>query len=180
MKTLLLNWGLRRMQQHAARNMSAQSEGRELFIERVFGAPKELVFEMFAKPEHLQHFWGPAGWTVPVCNVDFRPGGVWHYCMLSPDGDIEAWGKATYQEIVEPDKIVLIDSFSDAEGNIDSSLPESLTTFRFVEDEGKTTMILHTVFASEEDLRKTMEMQMLEGMADTLDRLAARLAQVLS
>lgn len=165
------------MQQHAARNMTAQSEGRELVIERVFDAPKELVFQMFAKAEHLQHFWGPQHWTLPVCKVDFRPGGIWHYCMKSPDGAIEAWGKATYLEIEEPNRIVMLDGFSDAEGNTNPDLPETPSTFTFIEQDGRTKLIIHSLFASEEDLRKTVEMQMLEGMADTLDRLAAILDQ---
>jgi uncharacterized protein YndB with AHSA1/START domain len=166
------------MQHHAARNMMVQSEGRELVMERIFDAPKELLFQMFAKAEHLQHFWGPQHWTLTVCKVDFRKGGIWHYYMKSPDGQIEAWGKATYQEIDESNRIILIDGFSDAEGNTNPDLPESQTTFTFVEHGNQTKLVLHTLFASEEDLRKTLEMQMLEGMADTLDRLAARLDQV--
>lgn len=43
-----------------------------LVLERVFQAPRELVFKAFSEAEHLKHWWGPKGWTLPVCNVDFR------------------------------------------------------------------------------------------------------------
>lgn len=48
-----------------------------LVLERVLNAPRELVFKMFKDPEHIKHFWGPRGWDLPVCKVDFRPGGMW-------------------------------------------------------------------------------------------------------
>lgn len=48
-----------------------------LVLERVFNAPRELVFQMFKDPEHLKNWWGPRGWEVPVCKMDFRPGGIW-------------------------------------------------------------------------------------------------------
>lgn len=79
-----------------------------LVLERVFNAPRELVFKMFKEPEHLKHWWGPKGWELPVCNIEFRPGGVWHYCMKCFDRNqgefygMESWGKAVYKEIVEP------------------------------------------------------------------------------
>lgn len=49
-------------------------DGNTLVLERVFQAPRELVFKAFSEAEHLKHWWGPKGWTLPVCNVDFRPG----------------------------------------------------------------------------------------------------------
>ncbi|GAA0134512.1 hypothetical protein YSY43_13520 [Paenibacillus sp. YSY-4.3] len=46
-------------------------------------APRDLVFQMFKEAEHLKRWWGPKGWE--ICNVDFRPGGVRHYCMKCVD-----------------------------------------------------------------------------------------------
>ena len=58
---------------------------RVLVLERIFDAPRDLVFKMFKEAEHLKRWWGPRGWEIPVCTVDFRPGGVWHYCMKCVD-----------------------------------------------------------------------------------------------
>lgn len=62
--------------------MSSKIDGRELVLERVFDAPRELVFKAFSESERLKQWWGPRGWTLPVCNVDFRPGGVWHLSLI--------------------------------------------------------------------------------------------------
>lgn len=58
--------------------MLSKVEGNVLTLERVFNAPRELVFQAFSEAEHLKQWWGPNGWSIPVCNVDFRPGGIWH------------------------------------------------------------------------------------------------------
>ena len=76
---------------------------KQLVLERVFDAPRDLVFKMFKEADHLKRWWGPRGWELPVCKVDFRPGGVWHYCMKCVDPDqgqffgMESWGKAIYK-----------------------------------------------------------------------------------
>src|SRR5690349_5790754 len=96
--------------------MNSRVEGdRTLVLERVFNAPRELVFKMFKDPEHLKHWWGPKGWELPVCKMDFRKDGVWHYCMKCTDqkqGEyfgMESWGKGVYKEISEPEKIIYTD-----------------------------------------------------------------------
>src|SRR3982750_3642882 len=92
---------------------------REITFEREFAAPRALVFKAWTDPRALEHWFGPAGWTLPVCEVDLRPGGVWRYCMRGPKGE-ESWGRATYREIVEPERLVYTDSFSDAAGNVNT------------------------------------------------------------
>src|SRR5687767_7564343 len=93
---------------------------REVVITRVFDAPRELVFKAWTEPEHFMRWWGPRGFTAPVCNIDARPGGVFHCCMRSPEGQ-DFWSKGTYREVVPPERIVVTDSFADAEGNIVSA-----------------------------------------------------------
>ncbi|UUZ81711.1 SRPBCC domain-containing protein [Paenibacillus sp. P26] len=157
--------------------MLTKVEGRELILERVFDAPRELVFKAFSEAEHLKHWWGPRGWTLTVCNVDFRPGGVWHYCMKCIDekqGDFygfESWGKAVYREIEAPEKIAYVDYFSDAEGNVAEGMPSSDITMTFEEYEGKTKLVSRALYASEEALKTVMEMGMEQGITETWDRL---------
>jgi uncharacterized protein YndB with AHSA1/START domain len=85
-------------------------------ITRKFDAPRELVFEVFTQPAHLKQWFAPKGFTVPFCTVDLRVGGVFHYCMRSPEGN-EYWARGIFQEIAPPERIVYVDSFSDAEGH---------------------------------------------------------------
>lgn len=164
--------------------MTLKAEGRELTLERVFQAPRALVFKAFSEAEHLKRWWGPRGWTLTVCNIDFRPGGVWHYCMKCIDenqGDyfgFESWGKAIYREIVEAEKIVYVDYFSDAEGKESDAMPSARITMTFVEHDGKTTLVSHAVYESDEALKTVLEMGMEQGIAETWDRLAEHLQDV--
>lgn len=161
--------------------MTVKAEGNVLTLERVFDAPRELVFKVFSEAEHLKHWWGPRGWILTVCNVDFRPGGIWHYCMKCIDekqGDFfgfESWGKAVYGEIDEPEKFVFVDYFSDAEGNETESMPSSQNTITLVELDGKTKIINRAQYISSEALKTVMEMGMEQGITETWDRLEEHL-----
>jgi uncharacterized protein YndB with AHSA1/START domain len=86
-------------------------------ITRIFDAPRELVFRAWTEQQYIVRWWGPHGFTAPICKIDFRVGGSFHYRMRSPDGK-EYWTKGTYQEIVVPEKIVSTMYLSDASGNL--------------------------------------------------------------
>jgi len=158
--------------------VSRVENDRVLILERVFDAPRDLVFKMFKEPEHLKRWWGPKGWEIPVCTVDFRPGGVWHYCMKCVDQNLgeffgmESWGKGVYKEIIEPEKISYIDYFSDAEGNSNDSMPSTEITLEFVDLDGKTKLINRAEYVSAEALKTVMDMGMLQGITETWDRLS--------
>ena len=150
---------------------------REFVMERVFDAPRELVWQAWTEPEHLAQWWGPKGWTLPVCKLDFRPGGIWHYCMRGPEGE-ESWGKAIYREIVEPERIVYLDTFADEAGNPVEGMPEMVITVTFSEHDGKTKLTAQAQFASAADLERTLAMGMVEGLTETWDRLEEYLANI--
>ncbi|RIX50061.1 SRPBCC domain-containing protein [Paenibacillus nanensis] len=159
-------------------------EGNVFILERVFSAPRELVFQAFSDAEHLKHWWGPRGWTMPVCKVDFRPGGVWHYCMKCEDknqGDfygMESWGKAVYKEIVPNEKIVYVDYFSDSEGNEAEGMPSTECTLLFEDVDGKTKVTSLGKYDSAEALKTVIDMGMEQGIKETWDRLAEHLENV--
>jgi uncharacterized protein YndB with AHSA1/START domain len=168
---------------NAANKMISRVEGRELILERIFDAPRALVFKAFSEAEHLKRWFGPKGWPLTYCEIDFRPGGVWHFCMKCVDESQEyygqeSWGKAVYHEIVEPERIVYVDSFSDAEGNIVEGMPETLITMTFLEHEGKTKLISRAEYASAEALKTVMDMGMLQGITETWDNLAEHLEEI--
>ncbi len=155
-------------------------EKGEFVISRVFDAPRSRVFKAWTDPELLKRWWAPKNFTTPFCKVDLRPGGVFHYCMRSPEGQ-DIWGIGVYREIVEPERIVYTDSFADAEGNpvppahygmSSSHPPETLVTVTFVEQEGKTKLTLrHSIHESVEEREGTQQ-----GWTEMLDRLADLLA----
>ncbi|OAB40247.1 SRPBCC domain-containing protein [Paenibacillus antarcticus] len=164
--------------------MVSKVDGNTLILERVFQAPRELVFKAFSDAEHLKHWWGPKGWTIPVCNMDFRPGGTWHYCMKCEDktqGDfygMESWGKAHYREISAPSQIIFTDCFSDAEGNVMDNMPETLVTLDFIEKDGKTKLVNTAIYTSPEALQTVLDMGMIQGMSETLDNLVVHLEKI--
>jgi len=121
-----------------------------LVIERIFDAPRELVWKAWAEPERFMRWYGPKGFTTPVCRIDFRVGGVWLNCMRSPDG-WEMWSTGIYHEIAALERIVTTASSADPEGNVvsasrygmPSDLPlEMLWTVTFEDLDGKTKMTL--------------------------------------
>ncbi|MEF3304706.1 SRPBCC domain-containing protein [Paenibacillus sp. GYB003] len=170
---------------NTASNMISRVENeQELILERVFDAPRSLVFQAFSQAEHLKRWWGPRGWDLTVCNIDFRPGGVWHYCMKCVDknqGDFygfESWGKAVYEEIVQDEKFVYVDYFSDAEGNETPGMPAPRITMLFEDHEGKTKLISRARYETAEALQKVIDMGMMQGVTETWDRLAELLADI--
>ena len=86
-------------------NTAAEPAERILTITRVFDAPRALVFKVWTQPEHLAHWWGPRGFSLPTCQLDLRPGGAYRFQMKSPTGDI-VWWHGVVREIVEPERIV--------------------------------------------------------------------------
>ena len=149
----------------SARNSAAtQVAQHELLITRIFDAPRELVFQAWTKPEHQARWMGPKDFTVPSCKMDFRIGGAYRTCIISPDGS-EYWMRGIYREIVEPERIVFTFSWEE-EGERGM---ETLVTLIFTEHEGKTKLkFRQTPFQSiaERDSHS-------EGWNECFDRLAA-------
>jgi uncharacterized protein YndB with AHSA1/START domain len=151
-------------------NLQATQTENTLVLTKTFDAPRELVFEMFKNPDHLAKWWGPQDWPATIERFDFAPGGEWLYCMTGPDGT-KAWGKATFQEIDEPNTLTYIDAFSDENGTIDESLPQGQVSFSFGETDGKTTLTMTGTYKSAEDAKRLVELGMVEGMTDTWNQL---------
>lgn len=151
---------------------------QEISFTRIFDASRELVFETFSDCKHLKHWWGPRTWPLSYCDIDFRPGGSWHYCMSGPNEGDNSWGKVLYKEIYVPERIVFEDYFSDKDGNINKEMPGTLATVEFVEHEGKTKVINRSEYQKAADLQKVLDMGMVEGFTETLDRLEEYLSAI--
>jgi len=151
-----------------------KSSEREIHITRGFKAPREQVWEMYSQAELLKHWWGPEGWTLPACELDFRVGGVWFYCMAGPD-DMTSCGKATYLEIEAPRRLVYTDEFADADGKALDSFPVAHITVEFSEENGRTTVRSVVRYDRQEQRDAIVEMGAEAGIDQTLNRLEAYL-----
>ena len=92
------------------------NEIERMVVTRVFDAPRELVWKAWTDPKYVMQWWGPKGFSCPACEIDFRVGGKFRYCMRTPDGQ-EGWNAGEYHEIVPQEKIVYSMYFSDSKGN---------------------------------------------------------------
>lgn len=90
-------------------------ESSEFVISRVLDVPRDLVWKCFTEPERMKQWWGPKGFTVIASKMDLRVGGTYHYGMKAPDGT-PMWGKFVFREIVLPERLDFISSFSDEKG----------------------------------------------------------------
>jgi len=155
-------------------------------ISRLLDARRDKVWKAWTEPEHLEKWWGPKGFVVTRCKIDLRPGGIMHYCLRSPDGN-DMWGRFVFREIVKPERLVWINSFSDEKGGI-TRRPmmldwprEMLTRVTFDELSGKTRVTVQwtPVDTSTEIERKTFEDgrgSMQQGWTGTFEQLELYLA----
>lgn len=114
------------------------SADRTLVIERVFDARPDLVFDAWTNPEHLTQWWGPNDFTLPFCELDFRVGGRYRFCMRSPEGE-DHWVWGEYREIDPPRRLTFTWNREDAEGNIWNS---TVVRLEFSGESGKTNFKL--------------------------------------
>jgi uncharacterized protein YndB with AHSA1/START domain len=140
---------------------------RRLKITRVFDAPRRVVFKAWIDPEELARWWGPKGFTNPLCEVDARPGGTIRIIMRAPDG-VSHEMRGVFREISEPERLVFTNR---AVGPRGESLLEGLTTVSFSEQEGKTTMTLETSAVALVAEARAMLNGMNEGWNQSLERL---------
>ena len=160
---------------------------REFVVTREFAAPRALVWAAWTQQAHLSRWFGPKGFSLTVGAYNFQPGGLFHYGMKSADGH-EMWGKWIFKEIVPPHKLVVVVSFSDAQGDVarhplSATWPlETLATTTFTEHAGKTTVTLRWIaYNATADERKTFDGahdSMTQGWGGTMEQLTAYLADI--
>jgi uncharacterized protein YndB with AHSA1/START domain len=142
-----------------------------LTIERTFKAPRELIWKMFSDPFHLVRWWGPKGFTNPVCELDFRVGGRWYHVMRGPDGrDFPA--DNTFIEIVPPERIVYRNRVVESEAFAGNPPPSFKRTLTFTEANGVTTLRLFAEFESLDQRDAVRRRGFIEGTLESYDRLA--------
>ena len=138
---------------------------REIVLTRLFDAPRELVFEAMTKPEHVKRWWGilDERYSVPLCEIDLRPGGKWRFVGKGPQGEYGFHG--VYREIVVPERVVfteIYDPFPDA---------ESVVTSMLTEEGGKTRLTATCLYPSREVRDMVIQSGMTRGAGISYDRL---------
>jgi uncharacterized protein YndB with AHSA1/START domain len=159
------------------------NEVERMTITRVFDAPRDLVWKAWTDPKYVMQWWGPKGFTSPVCNIDFREGGKFLCCMKSPDGQ-EFWNAGEYHEIVPYEKIVSSMYFSDSEGNkvdpehygIEHEAIEDAHDVTLFEDLGNGQTKL--TFIGNEPMESAKNSGQVEGWNEILDKVATVIAEL--
>jgi uncharacterized protein YndB with AHSA1/START domain len=159
---------------------------KPFIITRLLDAPREIVFKTWTEAGYME-WWGPKGVTISHANLDLRPGGLFHYAMQTADGPV-MWGRWIIREIVPPERLVFVNSFSDEAGGIarhplSASWPlEILSIITFAEQAGKTLLTVNWLPLNPTDEERkafdTAHVSMQGGWTGSLDRLEEYLATV--
>jgi uncharacterized protein YndB with AHSA1/START domain len=142
---------------------------REIVIDRLIDAPRETVFGVWSKPEHIDAWWGPRGFTNTTHSMDFRAGGEWRYDMHAPTGEVFA-NKNVYTEVTPPSRIAY---YHGGAGDVLNDPHAAHVTVTFDdESEGRTRLVMRMVFGSAEQREYlAREFRAVEGGNQTIDRL---------
>jgi uncharacterized protein YndB with AHSA1/START domain/DNA-binding transcriptional ArsR family regulator len=144
----------------------------ELIVIRDFDVPAPFLFEAYSKPEHLKRWFGPKGYPLTLCEVDFRVGGRYRFAMTGPDGIQNTPFGGEYLEIVPNKKIVFDNSFEEPNPR------KMIMTVTFEETGGKTKLVMHTLFESKAMRDEYVSVGMEEGINYGFDQLADVVAEL--
>jgi uncharacterized protein YndB with AHSA1/START domain len=145
---------------------------REICLTRLFDAPRHLVFEAMSKPEHVKRWWGRLGedYSVPVCEIDLRPGGKWRFVNRHPKGEAAFHGE--YREITPPSRIVFTEIFEEFPDTV------SVVTTVLTDEGGKTRLTATVRYPSLEVRDMVLATGMAEGAGISYDRLEDLVAEL--
>lgn len=138
---------------------------QEICMTRLFDAPRQLVFDAMTQPEHVKQWWGNLGegYSVPVCEIDLRPGGAWRFVNRHPQGEAAFYGE--YKEITPPSRLVFSEIFEPFPDSV------SIVTAVFSEENGKTRLTATVRYPSEEVRDMVLSTGMADGASKSYDRL---------
>jgi len=141
-----------------------------LNLTRDFNAPRNLMFKAWSRREHWMQWWGPTGFVVLECELDFRVGGAWRIAMKSPEGRIDRQ-QGVFRDISEPERIVFTYAFVDDHGAVGH---EMIVAVSFEELGGKTRLNLHQAIFESIQLQR----EHIDGWHECFDNLDQELAKL--
>jgi uncharacterized protein YndB with AHSA1/START domain len=153
----------------------AQPDDRTIVITRTFDSPRRLVFKAWTDPRHLAQWWGPPGFSAPLCEMDLRVGGMFRIHLRAPDGVTHPC-RGVFREVTEPERIVYAGEAEEGSVGCGAGLPpRAIVTVTFAEHDGKTTVTIHTRLQSAADLEAAVQTGFNAGLAASFERLAEHL-----
>lgn len=161
---------------------STQQKDTDIVITREFAAPRQLVWDVFTQPKHIEKWFGPKGFDTRVDKLEFKVGGRAVYVMIGPDG-VEYPSSGTYKEITPIEKIVTTDEFGEGFDEIEAmkeiDLPQGMITTYLFDDLGeRTKLTLITSHPTIEDKKKHEAMGVVDGWNSSLDKAEEYLAEL--
>ena len=148
---------------------------KEMTTSRILNAPRELVFKVWTEPQHLAQWWGPRGFTNPVCELDLKPGGKIRIHMDHPDFPNHLM-TGVFHEVIAPERLVFT---SKAFENEDGVAPlEIFNTVTFEDHNGKTKLTVHAVVTKATPKMAGALAGMDMGWSQSLDKLNEYLAKI--
>jgi uncharacterized protein YndB with AHSA1/START domain len=156
-------------------DLATISDDRRLELERIFDAPRELVWLAFSDPYHLSQWWGPKGFTNPVCELDLRHGGKWHHVMRGPDGR-DYPTDSVFIEVTPPERIVYRNAAADPKIFGDNPPPSFIRVITLIDiGNGRTRLTLDAYFDTAANKDAVIRRGFREGTMESFDKLAAHL-----
>jgi uncharacterized protein YndB with AHSA1/START domain len=150
----------------------APASDREIVITREFDVPARILFTAWSTPEHLLRWFGPAGWPLTLCEVDFRVGGRWRFAMTGASDVQNAPFGGEYFEIIPNRRIVFSNAFEEP------GAETLIVTVTFDEHDGRTTLGILTTFSSVAVRDWHVEQGYEAGYASALDQLVALVSTI--
>ena len=150
------------------------ADGAELVVERVFDAPRDLVWAALTSPQHIAKWWGRMGTTTKVVELDVRPGGKWRFIAETAEGGGAPFA-GEFLEVTAPERFVRTIVFDVAPFN---QMPKAVDTVTLEEVDGKTKVYNHTQFPSADVLNGAIADGMQKGAIEQFDRLADLLVEL--
>jgi uncharacterized protein YndB with AHSA1/START domain len=148
-----------------------------IVLQRKFDAPRDLVYAVWTDPEYVALWWGIEGATIPRCDIDLRPGGVWRIDMLTASGALFP-NRGEFLEVVRGKRLVytdVLDPLSPVAAF--SSRGPFLCTVEFQDFGASQTLVTLTITAGDSgDIADAVKLGMPDGIQQSLDKLARLLA----
>lgn len=144
-------------------------------VKREFAAELPLVWDAYTKSEILDQWWAPKPWKARTKTMDFREGGQWLYAMVGPDGE-EHWAIAQYKQITPQQSFVSVDAFTNAEGVINTNMPQSTWNLNFKAMGEHSVVDIVIQYQDIEHLEMIIKMGFKEGLGMGMQNLDELLA----
>ncbi|MEV7972620.1 SRPBCC domain-containing protein [Cellulomonas sp. NPDC089187] len=147
-----------------------------LTIVTEFTADPERVWRLWSDPRRLERWWGPPAWPATFTALDLRPGGRAAYYMTGPGGE-KAGGWWEFVTVDGPHALSFDDGFARDDGTPDPAMPVTRAEVDITGAASGSRMTIRSRFADTEQMRRLVDMGMLEGMSEALGQIDAILAE---